>query len=448
MELLKYLNDQQLQAVQCTDGPLLLLAGAGSGKTRVITYRIAHIIRAKGVPPESIMALTFTNKAAEEMKARVLELLGSSARKIWISTFHSACTRILRREALHLGISSKFVIYDHADQLSLVKQCCNDLNISSELYVPKKILEHISRLKNDLITPADYQQTARSYGFEAAALGVYKEYENRLRAYEALDFDDLLSRTVWLMENNNDVLSFYQKFWRYILVDEYQDTNRAQYRLLKLLAQKHQNICVVGDDDQSIYRWRGADLNNILDFEKDYPTTQVMKLEENYRSTQTILKAAGEMISHNMGRKGKTLWTQRETGEQIGYYRAEDELNEANFLCKTAKSLLPAGYSFSDMAVFYRTNAQSRVIEDALRKENIPYRVLKGLRFYDRKEIKDVLAYLRVIVNPNDSLSLKRIINIPPRGIGAVSLNKLELLAKQIGKSLFETIREIKEQPD
>ncbi|MBI4595276.1 MAG: UvrD-helicase domain-containing protein [Candidatus Tectomicrobia bacterium] len=448
MDLSKHLNEQQIKAVESTEGPLLVLAGAGSGKTRVITYRIAYIIREKGVSPENIIALTFTNKAAEEMKGRVIELLGPSARKVWVNTFHSACGKILRRQAVHLGISSNFVIYDANDQTNLIKNCCSELNINKELYPPKKIQSEISLLKNDLISPADYQSRVRPFGLEAVVARVYQAYEVKLRANEALDFDDLLGRTVWLMENRPEVLSFYQNYWRYILVDEYQDTNKAQYRLLKLLAQRHQNICVVGDDDQSIYRWRGADLNNILDFEKDYPQARVIKLEENYRSTKVILKAAGEMIRHNRGRKGKTLWTLRQEGEKIGYFRADDEQGEAYFVCKTINGLLPLGYSYSDAAVFYRTNAQSRVIEDALRRLNIPYRVLKGLRFYDRKEIKDVLAYLRVIVNSRDSLSLKRIINVPTRGIGQTSLDKLEALAAQLGLSFFETLGHIKEHPD
>lgn len=448
MELIKQLNEPQLKAVESTEGPLLVLAGAGSGKTRVITYRIAYIIREKGVSPENIIALTFTNKAAEEMKGRVVELLGPSARKVWVSTFHSACGKILRRQAVHLGISSSFVIYDANDQTNLIKACCTELNINKELYPPKKIQSEISLLKNDLVSPDDYQARVRPFGLEAIVAKVYKEYEAKLRANEALDFDDLLGRTVWLMEHKPEVLAFYQNYWRYILVDEYQDTNKAQYRLLKMLAQKHQNICVVGDDDQSIYRWRGADLNNILDFEKDYPQARVIKLEENYRSTKVILKAAGEMIRHNRGRKGKTLWTMRQDGEKIGYFRADDEQGEAFFICKTIKEAMSKGYSYNDAAIFYRTNAQSRVIEDALLRQNMPYRVLKGLRFYDRKEIKDILAYLRVIVNSRDSLSLKRIINVPVRGIGQTSLEKLEALAGQLGLSSFETLGHAKEHPD
>jgi DNA helicase II / ATP-dependent DNA helicase PcrA len=426
------LNPPQQEAVQHGDGPLLILAGAGSGKTRVITHRIAYLIRACGVLPEQILAVTFTNKAAEEMRERVHQLLGTSGLPIWLSTFHAACARLLRREAEALRLSPQFVIYDTADQLSLLKQCAQELKIDQELYAPQAIMRRISALKNDLIDADTFLRDAGDFGLEEVVARVYPLYQRALRDNAAVDFDDLLMLTVQLFRRHPDILERYQHRWRYIMVDEYQDTNMAQYHMLHLLAAKHRNLCVVGDDDQSVYRFRGANVRNILNFERDYPDATVIKLEQNYRSTATILDAATAVVAKNPGRKDKTLWTDNARGIPIGYFCAQDEVHEAETICQNIAGLhrteqLP----YRHFAVFYRTNAQSRVLEDGLRRAGIPYQVVGGLRFYDRQEIKDALAYLRLLVNPRDTLSLRRIINVPRRGIGQTTWSKIEALAAE-----------------
>jgi ATP-dependent DNA helicase UvrD/PcrA len=443
--LLAGLNPSQRQAVLHVDGPLLILAGAGSGKTRVITHRIAHLISVHAVAPWQILALTFTNKAAEEMRHRIERLLGASGQDIWVSTFHAACARLLRRDIEHLGRHTRsFVILDSSDQSALIKECLRELNISPERYAPQAIAGNISRLKNQLKTAAQFaREGTQDFGMEEAVRRVYQLYEKKLLEQNALDFDDLLMQTGQLFEEVPEVLRYYQQKFRYILVDEYQDTNHAQYRIIRLLAGEHRNLCVVGDDDQSIYAWRGADIGNILSFERDYPECAVVKLEENYRSTRSILAAAGKVIDKNTERKGKSLWTQREAGDKLTYFEAVDETQEAGLICQTIRRLhQSAGLEYRDVAIFYRTNAQSRAIEDALRLANIPYQMVGGLKFYERKEVKDLLAYLRLLVNPRDSVSLRRVINVPPRGIGKVTVDKIAAHAEIRGIPLYEAIGE------
>ena len=435
------LNPPQQEAVQHSDGPLLILAGAGSGKTRVITHRIAYLIRACDVRPEQILAVTFTNKAAEEMRQRVQQLLGTSGLPLWLSTFHAACARLLRREADALRLSPQFVIYDTADQLSLLKQCAQELKIDQDLYAPQAIMRRISALKNDLVDADTFLRDAGDFGLEEVVARVYPLYQRALRENAAVDFDDLLMLTVQLFRRHADILQRYQHRWRYIMVDEYQDTNMAQYHMLHLLAAQHRNLCVVGDDDQSVYRFRGANVRNILNFERDYPDATVIKLEQNYRSTATILDAATAVVAKNPGRKDKTLWTHNPRGIPIGYFCAQDEIHEAETICQNIAGLhrmeqLP----YRHFAVFYRTNAQSRVLEDGLRRAGIPYQVVGGLRFYDRQEVKDTLAYLRLLVNPRDTLSLRRIINVPRRGIGQTTWSKIEALASDRGVSGLEAL--------
>jgi DNA helicase-2/ATP-dependent DNA helicase PcrA len=435
------LNPPQWEAVQHGDGPLLILAGAGSGKTRVITYRIAYLIRERGVAAEHILAVTFTNKAAEEMRQRVHRLLGTAGVPVWLSTFHAACAVILRREAAIARLSPHFVIYDTTDQLTLIKQCIQELKIDAELYTPQNILRRISTLKNDLIDPDSFVREAGDFGLDEKVASVYPLYQRHLRDNAAVDFDDLLMLTVQLFRRHTEVLERYQQRLRYILVDEYQDTNMAQYHLLHLLAAKYRNLCVVGDDDQSVYRFRGANVRNILNFERDYPDARVVKLEQNYRSTAMILDAASAVIAKNQGRKEKTLWTENERGQPIGYFCAQDEVHEAEVICQNIAGLhYSEDVAFRDMAIFYRTNAQSRVLEDALRRAQIPYQVVGGLRFYDRQEIKDTLAYLRLLVNPRDTISLRRIINVPRRGIGQSTWGRLESLAAAQGLTGLEIL--------
>jgi DNA helicase-2/ATP-dependent DNA helicase PcrA len=428
------LNPPQQQAVQHTNGPLLILAGAGSGKTRVITYRITHLMQRHGVLAEQILAVTFTNKAAAEMRQRVERLLGPVAQSLWISTFHAACVRMLRREATAARLSPHFVIYDTMDQLTQLRQCMKELHIDPELYTPQSIMRRISTLKNELMDADTFVREARDFGLDEAVARVYPLYQRHLQDQGAMDFDDLLMRTVQLFRRHADVLERYQNRLRYIMVDEYQDTNMAQYHLLKLLAARHRNICVVGDDDQSVYRFRGANVRNILNFERDYPDATVVKLEQNYRSTSTIIEAAAAVIERNAGRTAKTLWTENERGMPIGYFCAQDEVHEAEVICQNIVGLHQSeGISYRDCAIFYRTNAQSRVLEDGLRRAQIPYQILGGLKFYDRQEIKDMLAYLRLLVNPHDTMSLRRIINVPRRGIGQVTWTRLETLAAERG---------------
>jgi DNA helicase-2/ATP-dependent DNA helicase PcrA len=435
------LNPPQREAVLHGDGPLLILAGAGSGKTRVITYRVAHLIRALGVAPAHILAVTFTNKAAEEMRQRVHTLLGASGLPVWISTFHSTCAHLLRREASVARLSPNFVIYDASDQLALIKQCVQELKIDQELYSPQNIRRRISTLKNDLVDPDTFVRDAGDFGLDEKVAQVYPLYQRRLHKNAAVDFDDLLMLTVQMLRRQAEVLERYQHRWQYILVDEYQDTNMAQYHLLHLLAARYRNLCVVGDDDQSVYRFRGANVRNILNFERDYGDARVIKLEQNYRSTATILQAATAVISRNQGRKEKTLWTENAPGTAVGYFCAQDEVHEAEAICQNIAGLHRAeGIPYRDMAMFYRTNAQSRVLEDSLRRAQIPYQIVAGLRFYDRQEIKDTLAYLRLLVNPHDMLSLRRIINVPRRGIGQVTWSRLEGLAAEQGLRGLEAL--------
>ncbi|QPJ64098.1 MAG: UvrD-helicase domain-containing protein [Candidatus Nitrohelix vancouverensis] len=433
------LNPQQLEAIQCVDGPLMVVAGAGSGKTRVITHRIAHLIRERGTPTDQILAITFTNKAAGEMKDRVRKMLDVYDAPPWISTFHSFCLRILRRHIDALGFSTEFVIYDSQDQLSMVKQCMKNAGIDKDSFPPKTLLGHISSFKNDLKMPKDIDLESLSYGNKYKAAELYPRYQEGLKKNNALDFDDLLIQCVRLFQESPEILERYGRQFKYILVDEFQDTNAVQYRLVKQLSSIHGNICVVGDDDQSIYRWRGANLENILDFEKDYPGVKVIKLEENYRSTQNILKAAAGVVEENVHRKAKTLWTKNAEGEPITYYRAMDEMDEADFVCRRIQAMSDEGScELNDIAILYRTNAQSRVVEDVLRKRDIPYQLVGGLKFYERKEVKDILSFVRVILNRDDSVSLKRIVNVPPRGIGKTSLDKLEAYCQKEGLTLAQ----------
>ncbi|MFB5661200.1 DNA helicase PcrA [Alteribacillus sp. HJP-4] len=440
--MLSGMNPEQKEAVQLTEGPLLVMAGAGSGKTRVLTHRIAYLIREKAVPPYSILAITFTNKAAREMKGRVAKLVGPVAEDIWMSTFHSMCVRILRRDIDRIGYNRNFSILDSTDQLSVIKQILKDQNIDSKKFEPRSILGIISSNKNILLTPKKFAEKA--YGpFEETAADVYKEYQRRLRTNHALDFDDLIMMTIRLFREVPEVLEFYQRKFQYIHVDEYQDTNKAQYTLVNLLAEKHRNICVVGDSDQSIYKWRGADIQNILSFEGDYEEAVTILLEQNYRSTKNILRAANEVIKNNGGRKPKNLWTDNEEGSNLYYYQAADERDEAFYIVEKIKEVVAAGNNdYSDIAVLYRTNAQSRIIEEMFLKSNINYNMIGGTKFYDRKEIKDVLAYLRVIANPDDDISLGRIINVPKRGIGATTVDKIAAFATSQNISMFAALQE------
>ncbi len=440
------LNPPQREAVLHTEGPLLILAGAGSGKTRVITHRIAYLIGECHIRPWNVLAVTFTNKAAEEMRERVARLLGAEGVNVWVGTFHATCVKILRKNAQHLDLRSSFVIYDEGDQLALLRGCLKELDLGERVIHPRVVRAKISRAKNDLLTPAGFASQAADY-LEERVARIYYRYQAALQRNGALDFDDLLMETVRLFVERPLILSAYQELWRYLMVDEYQDTNHAQYRLIRLLAERHQNLAVVGDDDQSIYRWRGADLANILDFERDYPSCKVIRLEQNYRSTQRILEAASSVIARNRGRKVKRLWTENEVGKLVGFCHARDEGDEATFIMETIRHLaVQEGYDFDDFAVFYRVNAQSRVLEDALRRAVVPYAIVGGLRFYERKEIRDLVAYLRLIANPADSVSFLRVVNVPARGIGRGTLDRVSELAAARGLSLWEACREIEKE--
>jgi DNA helicase II / ATP-dependent DNA helicase PcrA len=433
------LNPAQREAVLHTEGPLLVVAGAGSGKTRVLTHRVAHLIAAVGVQPNEILAITFTNKAAGEMKSRLEDLLPEVARRIWILTFHAACGRILRREAPRLGYRTNFTIYDQADQVRLVKQCLEELERDPKRFPAKGIHEHISSAKNQLIGPGEYRSRVESF-YDQTVADVYDLYQRRLFASNAVDFDDLLMLTVDVLERFPEAKERWQKAFRYILVDEYQDTNHAQYRLLQLLAEKHRNVCVVGDPDQSIYAFRGADIRNILEFERDFGETTVIPLEQNYRSTNTILRAANAVIANNSERKPKNLWSDLGDGEPVRVLEVEDEHSEARFVASEIAGLVDEGINGSEIAVFYRTNAQSRVLEDILVRQEIPYQVIGGPRFYERAEVKDLIAYLQAIDNPFDAVSLQRIANRPRRGIGDASLARLQTFADARGLSLWEAL--------
>ncbi|MBH9968594.1 DNA helicase PcrA [Rossellomorea oryzaecorticis] len=440
--LLNGMNPQQAEAVKATEGPLLIMAGAGSGKTRVLTHRIAYLMVEKGVNPYNILAITFTNKAAREMKDRINNILGGASENIWISTFHSMCVRILRRDIDRIGMNRNFTILDSTDQQSVIKSILKDKNIDPKKFDARSILGSISSAKNELITPEEFSKTAGGY-YDQVVSDVYTEYQKRLRKNQALDFDDLIMTTIHLFQRVPEVLEFYQRKFQYIHVDEYQDTNKAQYMLVKLLASRFQNLCVVGDSDQSIYRWRGADIANILSFEKDYPRANVILLEQNYRSTKRILQAANEVIQKNSNRKPKNLWTENHDGEKISYYRADSEQTEAQFVTGKIKEMVDSGKrKYSDFAILYRTNAQSRVMEEVLLKSNIEYSIVGGIKFYDRKEIKDILAYLRLIANPDDDISLQRVINVPKRGVGATSVDKIARYAADHDISMFSALEE------
>lgn len=437
------LNPPQREAVQATEGPLLIMAGAGSGKTRVLTHRIAYLIEKKRVAPWSILAITFTNKAAREMQDRVGALVGPAGRDIWVSTFHSMCVRILRKDIDRIGFGSNFTILDSTDQLSVIRNCMKDLNIDTKKVEPKAVQATMSSAKNELISPARYEEKAGSDYFEEIVAKVYTLYQKRLKGNNSLDFDDLIMMTIRLFKEVPEVLEFYQNKFRYIHVDEYQDTNRAQYMLCRMLADKHHNICVVGDSDQSIYRWRGADITNILNFESDYPEARTIMLEQNYRSTANILDAANAVISRNTGRKPKKLWTDKGPGDPITLYQADSEHDEGYYVTGEIRKNIGKGRKFSDHAILYRTNAQSRVIEEILIKSDIPYQLVGGIKFYDRKEIKDLLAYLRVISNPDDDISLTRIINVPKRGIGDTTVGKLVDEAARRGTSIYRVLADL-----
>ncbi|WP_051045270.1 DNA helicase PcrA, partial [Halalkalibacterium ligniniphilum] len=442
--MLSGLNKEQREAVKHTEGPLLLMAGAGSGKTRVLTHRIAYLIREKGIAPWNVLAITFTNKASREMKDRIAQLVGPIAEDIWISTFHSMCVRILRRDIDRIGYNRNFTILDATDQLSVIKQILKNKNIDPKKFEPRSILGTISGAKNELKKPDEFLGIATG-PYEQTAAEVYVEYQKQLKKNQALDFDDLIMVTIDLFKKVPEVLESYQRKFQYILVDEYQDTNRAQYMLVNMLSSRHHNICVVGDSDQSIYRWRGADITNILSFEEDYPEATVILLEQNYRSTKTILQAANKVIENNFNRKPKNLWTENDTGAKIGYFAADTEQSEAQFVVQKIREAVKSGKKFSDMAILYRTNAQSRVIEEMLVKSNIEYNIVGGTKFYDRKEIKDVLAYLRLVSNPDDDISLQRIINVPKRGIGATTVDRIGAFAAEQGISMFAALQEIEQ---
>ena len=440
--LVKNMNSEQSEAVRTTEGPLLIMAGAGSGKTRVLTHRIAYLLDEKDVSPYNILAITFTNKAAKEMKARVEHLVGEEAQVIWMSTFHSMCVRILRRDADRIGIERNFTIIDPTDQKSVIKDVLKSENIDSKRFEPRMFIGAISNLKNELKTPEDAQKEANDFHSQMVAT-VYKGYQRQLSRNEALDFDDLIMTTINLFERVPETLEYYQNKFQYIHVDEYQDTNKAQYTLVKLLANKFKNLCVVGDSDQSIYGWRGADIQNILSFEEDYPEAKTIFLEQNYRSTKNILNAANEVIKHNSERKPKGLWTANSGGDKIQYYEAMTERDEAEYVVKEIMKHQRSGKKYSEMAILYRTNAQSRVLEETFMKSNIPYTMVGGQKFYDRKEIKDLLSYLRVIANSNDDISLQRIINVPKRGIGPSSVEKIQTYALQNNISMFDALAEV-----
>lgn len=446
-ELLAGLNDKQKEAVLHFEGPLLILAGAGSGKTRVLTHRIAYLIEEHQVPPYHILALTFTNKAANEMRERVNNIIEYGAGSIWVSTFHSTCVRILRRFIDHLGYDNAFTIYDSDDQKSLMKDICKQLNIDTKKYKERTFLNAISSAKDELKTPEQYaDEVAKEYNKKIFGR-VYKEYQKRLKQNNALDFDDLIMLTVQLFRQNAEILNHYQERFPFILVDEYQDTNTAQFTLLSLLASRYQNLCVVGDDDQSIYRFRGANIHNILNFEKIFPATKVIRLEQNYRSTKNILAAASGVIKHNSMRKEKTLWTTAEAGAPISYGRYDNEYEEAQGIASDIHREVKDGMSYSDFAILYRTNAQSRVFEEKLIYEGIPYRIIGAVNFYARKEIKDILCYLKTINNSADDIAIKRIINIPRRGIGQTTIGRISDYAFSQEMPFYEALRRVDEIP-
>ncbi|RXZ78391.1 DNA helicase PcrA [Paenibacillaceae bacterium] len=436
------LNDRQQEAVRATEGPLLIMAGAGSGKTRVLTHRIAYLIDKRRVAPWSILAITFTNKASREMQERVSSLVGPGGTDIWVSTFHSMCVRILRKDINRIGFSSNFSILDSTDQLSVIRNCMKELNVDVKKYEPKGVQAVISSAKNELTSPERYEQKIGDY-YQQIVANIYHAYQKKLKSNNSLDFDDLIMKTIQLFKEMPEVLDFYQNKFRYIHVDEYQDTNRAQYMLCRMLADKHHNLCVVGDSDQSIYRWRGADIANILNFEADYPEAKTILLEQNYRSTSTILDAANAVIKLNTGRKDKKLWTDRGAGQPIMVHQADSEHEEGYYVTSEIRRNRKSGSKYADHAILYRTNAQSRVIEEILIKSDIPYQIVGGIKFYDRKEIKDLLGYLRLISNPDDDISFIRIINVPKRGIGDTTVAKIAAEAARQGISMFAALNNL-----
>lgn len=446
--LLKNLNDKQKEAVQTTEGPVLVVAGAGSGKTTVIVNRVAYMIGKYKVNPSHILAITFTNKAAREMRERIERLLGDKAAGMWIGTFHAMCVRILRSCIDLLGYGRDFIIYDTADTRTVLKECLRELDLDERNFPPRSILSIISNAKNDMMDAEIFENIYKTDFRMARVAAIYKKYQGKLKSNNALDFDDIILNTVKILSLNEDVKMYYQGKFEYVMVDEYQDTNNAQYMLIRLLSDGYKNICVVGDDDQSIYKFRGANVGNILRFEEDYEGTKKIMLEQNYRSTQNILDAANSVIKNNGKRMGKSLWTKNGAGSKILSYTGVNEYEEGRFIAKTIRKHYENGGEFKDCAVLYRTNAQSRVIEEMLMREAVPYRVLAGLRFYDRKEIKDIIAYLRLILNQNDDVSLKRIINEPKRKIGGVTIEKAENIALREGKSIFSVISEAEKYID
>lgn len=448
MDWLAHLNERQRAAVTHTDGPLLVIAGAGSGKTRVLTYRIAYLLESGKALPSQILAVTFTNKAAQEMKERLRQLVGPIADSLWVGTFHATCVQILRRHADRIGYKRHFLIFDTSDQIAAMKETLKELNVDQRNFEPRAVLSTISAAKNELVDWRTYQERASDF-WERNVGRFYEHYQKKLEANSAMDFDDLLGQTVRLFREHPDVLEEYQERFRYVLIDEYQDTNRAQYVLVSMICARHRNLCVVGDADQSIYRFRGADIRNILDFERDYEDAKVVKLEQNYRSTKRILEAANAVIENNLDRPDKTLFTENPEGELIRFYRAEDERDEAAFVAEEIERLRrEESFSYQDITILYRTHAQSRTFEEEFIRRGMPYRIVSGVRFYERKEIKDLLAYLRLIANTDDELSLRRIINVPKRGIGDTTLGRIQQFADQEGITLFEAMRRVEEVED
>lgn len=441
--MLEGMNDKQSEAVLTTEGPLLVMAGAGSGKTRVLTHRIAYLIEERHVLPWQILAITFTNKAAREMKERVAKLLGEAGNDVWVSTFHALCVRILRRDIEQLGYNRAFTIADTSEQRTLIKRICEEQNIDTKKFEPRQLLSAISNAKNAMEDPATFAKNHQR-PFDRMVARVYEAYQKELERNQTLDFDDLIMKTIELFKKAPETLTYYQDKFHYIHVDEYQDTNDAQYELVHMLAEKYENICVVGDADQSIYGWRGANMNNILNFEHDYPNAHSVMLEQNYRSTQTILKAANEVIANNLERKDKNLWTENGAGEKISYYRAQNEHDEAQFIVKKIQEeRAKHNYQYQDFAILYRTNAQSRVIEETFLKSTVPYTMVGGHRFYDRMEIRDLLAYLTLIVNPLDSMSFERVVNTPKRGIGMTSVERLREFAQESNLPLLAAAQNV-----
>lgn len=448
MEYLKNLNDRQIEAVKTTNGPVLILAGAGSGKTTVLVNRIAYILNELRESPYRVLAITFTNKAANEMKERIKAKIGEVANTMWIGTFHSICIRILRSCIDTIGYGKNFVIYDSTDSVSVIRECMKELNIDDKKWTPKSVANIISRAKDEMITPEIFEAKYRKDFRMRIISEIYERYQDKLKKNNALDFDDIILNTVKVLSENPDIRENYGLRFRYIMVDEYQDTNNAQYMLISLLAREHRNLCVVGDDDQSIYKFRGANIRNILDFEKEFADAVTIRLEQNYRSTQNILNAANAIIANNKGRKGKKLWTDKGDGDKIVLYRSVNEHDEGEYIAQMIKKCVEEGKNYSDCAVLYRMNAQSRVIEEMLMRAGIPYRVLAGLRFYDRREIKDIMAYMRTVYNPGDDVSVKRIINVPKRGIGQTTVDKVSRIAENNGISFYEVIYNAEKYPE